>query len=121
MATSPQSTTTTLPRVASAPQAQAALVTEVPVLQTRYRDYMGRVFFGEMTLYENRLELRGWSWRGRMERVWSLREIRAVEWLRKPEANLVFRLYDGSRYYVKAKGVGVWWHVLDAYIENDGS
>lgn len=97
-------------------------VKETPVLETSLQrtTYCGctqHVLWGRMTLYETRLVLRGWTLRGRIERSWSLQEVRDVVWVRKPGADLMLKLHNGTRYFIKARGAGVWWYVLGAYLE----
>lgn len=90
--------------------------TDTPVLKTTYRDYMRPVFRGRMLLYDTHLVMQGWTLRGRYTRTWQLQQIRSVHWLRQNGPNLSLQLADGTRYLVKAKGPGIWWYVLSAYL-----
>lgn len=110
------STTLALPPRTATVASHETATQRATIHETAYRDYMVWGVRGRMTLSETHLTCQGWTFRGRYKQRWALSKIKNVRWRRKPGANLVFTLHDGTQYVVKAKGPGIWWYVLDAYL-----
>ena len=68
------------------------------------------LWFGRATLYEDRVFIRGWTWRGRYRTELLVDEIEEVEWRPRPEgANLILHLEDESPFSLRLrKGAGLW-------------
>ncbi len=68
------------------------------------------LWFGQASLYEDRINVRGWTWRGRYERTVEVDTIDEVEWRPQPERpNLLLHLTDGSTVFLRLrKGAGLW-------------
>lgn len=68
------------------------------------------LWFGRASLYEDRVVLRGWTWRGRYHRQISLQRIKEVNWRPVPEGpNLILELHNGSSVALRLQtGGGLW-------------
>lgn len=68
------------------------------------------LWFGRAALYEERVSIRGWTWRGRYRNEIPIDEIEEVEWRPRPEgANLILHLEDESSFPLRLrKGAGLW-------------
>lgn len=68
------------------------------------------LWFGKATLYEDRVHIRGWTWRGRYRKEIEVDEIDEVEWRPRPEgSNLILHLEDESIVPIRLrKGAGLW-------------
>lgn len=68
------------------------------------------LWFGEASLYEDRIHIHGWTWQGRYEREVVVEDIDEVEWRPQPERpNLLLHLEDGTTVPLRLrKGAGLW-------------
>ena len=68
------------------------------------------LWFGQASLYEDRIHIKGWTWRGRYRRKILVEDIDEVEWRPRPEKpNLLLSLHDGEVVRLRLhKGSGLW-------------
>jgi len=68
------------------------------------------LWFGQASLYEDRIHIRGWTWQGRYQREVLVEDIEEVEWRPRPERpNLFLHLEDGKTIPIRLhKGAGLW-------------
>lgn len=68
------------------------------------------LWFGEASLYEDRIHIQGWTWQGRYEREVVVEDIDEVEWRPQPtRPNLLLHLEDGTTVPLRLrKGAGLW-------------
>lgn len=68
------------------------------------------LWFGQASLYEDRITIQGWTWEGRYENEIAVDHIEEVDWRPKPEGpNLMLHLNDGSVERLRLrKGGGLW-------------
>lgn len=68
------------------------------------------LWFGRALLYEDRVCIRGWTWRGRYQRVIPLERIDEVKWWAVlDDVNLLLHLDEGGSMPLQLrKGAGTW-------------
>ena len=68
------------------------------------------LWFGRARLFEDRVHVTGWTWRGRYQREIPVAEIDEVEWQPRPaKPNLILYLDDGDVFQLRLrKGAGLW-------------
>jgi hypothetical protein len=81
-----------------------------PLLSNRCRLPRQTLWFGRALLYEDRVRIRGWTWRGRYERVIPLERIDRVQWWAViNDVNFMLHLKDGRAVPLQLrKGAGTW-------------
>lgn len=69
------------------------------------------LWFGEASLYEDRITVQGWTWRGRYQREIAIDRIDEVDWRPGPnKPNLILRLDDGRDVRIRLQKGGGLWH-----------
>jgi hypothetical protein len=83
---------------------------EVPILSNRCRLPHRSLWFGRARLYEDRVCIRGWTWRGRYRRVVPLERIEDIKWWAViDDVNFMLHLDDGRAVPLQLmKGAGTW-------------
>ena len=68
------------------------------------------LWFGRASLYEDRIHIQGWTWRGRYRKKVAIADIDEVDWRPRPERpNLLLHLEDGRTVPIRLrKGAGLW-------------
>lgn len=68
------------------------------------------LWFGQASLYEDRITIEGWTWQGWYEQEISVDRIEDVDWRPQPSGpNLTLMLEDGSTVPLRLeKGGGLW-------------
>ncbi len=68
------------------------------------------LWFGKASLYEDRVCIQGWTWRGRYRQTIAVEDIDEVEWRPRPKgSNLILHLEDGQTVPFRLrKGAGLW-------------
>lgn len=68
------------------------------------------LWFGRATLYEDRVSIRGWTWRGRYRRTVAVEDIDEIEWRPRPtKPNLILSLENGDTLRLRLrKGARLW-------------
>lgn len=68
------------------------------------------LWFGRASLYEDRVTIRGWTWRGRFRRDIPIERIDDLNWRPVPDGpNLVLHLHDGADVAFRLEsGAGLW-------------
>jgi hypothetical protein len=81
-----------------------------PLLSNRCRLPQRSLWFGRALLYEDRVRIRGWTWRGRYERAIRLERIERVQWWAVvDDVNFMLHLEDGGAVPLQLlKGAGTW-------------
>ena len=81
-----------------------------PLLSNRCRLPRRSLWFGRACLYEDRVCIRGWTWRGRYRRVIPLERIDRVKWWAVlDDVNVLLHLDDGGAVPLQLmKGAGTW-------------
>lgn len=81
-----------------------------PILTNRCRVPHRSLWFGRALLYDDRVCIRGWTWRGRYRRVVPLERIDEVKWWAVlDEVNFLLRLDDGAVVPLELRnGAGTW-------------
>lgn len=81
-----------------------------PLLSTRCRVPDRRLWFGRAELYEDRIRIRGWTWRGRYRRVVPLDQVERVQWWATTgDVNFMLYLDDGRAVPLRLlRGAGTW-------------
>jgi hypothetical protein len=81
-----------------------------PLLSHRCRLPHRTLWFGRALLYEDRVCIRGWTWRGPYRRVIPLERIQRVKWWAVlDDVNFLLRLDDGRAVPLQLrKGAGTW-------------
>lgn len=88
----------------------AAFISSDPLYSHRCSLPDRTLWFGRASLYEDRITLQGWTWRGRYRREVSVDRIEEVDWRPRPDGpNLMLDLDDGTRLRIRLhKGGGLW-------------
>jgi len=81
-----------------------------PLLKTRCRVPHCSLWFGQALLYEDRVCIQGWTWRGRYRQVVPLERIEEVKWWAVlDEVNFLLRLDNGQAVPLHLRsGAGTW-------------
>jgi hypothetical protein len=81
-----------------------------PLLSNRCRLPHRTLWWGRALLYEDRVCVTGWTWRGRYRRVIPLDRIEGVKWWAVPyDVNFLIRLDGGGGVPLRlVKGAGTW-------------
>jgi len=89
-------------------------VVEKPIFSSRFKIPGRRFWFGRARLFEDRVELKGWTPSGRFVRQISLHQIARVEWWTgSASCNLEFLFEDRSSLGLKIDGAGRWKFAID--------
>lgn len=85
-------------------------ISGVPLLSNRCMLPHRTLWFGRALLYEDRVCIRGWTWRGRYRRVIPLERIDRVKWWAVvDDVNLLIHLDDGGAVPLQLRtGAGNW-------------
>jgi hypothetical protein len=80
------------------------------LLSNRCRVPQRTLWFGRASLYEDRVCIQGWTWRGRYERVIPVARIDRVQWWAViDDVNFLMHLEDGDAVPLQLeKGAGTW-------------
>lgn len=83
---------------------------ESPLLTNRCRLPQRSLWFGRALLYEDRVRIQGWTWRGRYERVIPTDRIDRVQWWAVvDDVNFMLHLKNGGAVPLQLlKGAGTW-------------
>lgn len=81
-----------------------------PLLRHRCRLPRRTLWFGQATLYPDRVSIQGWNWQGRYRRVIPLERIEEVKWWAViDDVNFLLRLDDGRAVPLQLlSGAGTW-------------
>jgi len=87
---------------------------ESPIFSNRFSVPGRALWLGRAKLFEDRIELKGWTLRGRFSRHIPLQRVARVEWWTgSPFCNLEFLLDDASTFGMKIEGAGRWKFAID--------
>ena len=80
------------------------------LLSGRIRHCTLKLYFGRASLYFDRLEVKGWTWRGPVREIVALDGLTGVDWwtLTTDGPNLSFLTNNGARIAFWVKSPGVW-------------
>lgn len=90
------------------------------ILSARFHLPETRIFFPKAKLYADRIELRGWSAKGRYARTIALAEVEDTKWwFGRSDINFALYLKSGEDLLMHLRGAGNWKYTLDEIMQRD--
>ena len=85
-----------------------------PILSSSFRYDDAPLLFSKARLFEDRIVLTGWGFKGRHKRVIHLNEIKEVDWwFGRAEVNFALNLNSGPPVSMYLKGAGNWKYTIE--------